>query len=217
MELGRKILNLRRDRGLTQQRLAQLCDITASALSKIEAGINSPRANVLWNIAGELGVSVEYLLDESLPYPYQGHEHRRRILRESGDPEGDVQMRVTREEKAYLEALRESQRVAVEIAYSIPHASLETIRMIHFLLHHARVKNPNRRFFRDFESLLTGPDAIRHRDPIAAANLSDPPAKKKPSRAAKKKKPAKKKKAPAKRTSRRTTGTRARPSSTRRR
>ena len=51
MHPGRKIMNLRCDRKISQQDLARACSITPSALSKIEAGINSPRANIIWRIA----------------------------------------------------------------------------------------------------------------------------------------------------------------------
>ena len=76
MQTGRKILNLRCDRKISQQDLARACEITPSALSKIEAGINSPRAPIIWRIAKQLGVTVEYLMDESMPYPYQGYLYR---------------------------------------------------------------------------------------------------------------------------------------------
>ena len=58
MQPGRKILNLRCDRKISQQDLAHACNITPSALSKIESGVNSPRANIIWSIARNLGVTV---------------------------------------------------------------------------------------------------------------------------------------------------------------
>ena len=119
------------------------------------AGINSPRANIIWKIARNLGVTVEYLLDEQMPYPYLSHSYRRESLREDQDPDTNVRMDVSREEKAFLRALRDSPEVAREIAYAIPEVSLERIRLIHFLLNHSTVENPTRRFLKSFESLLT--------------------------------------------------------------
>ncbi len=175
MQTGRKILNLRRDRKVSQQDLARACDITPSALSKIEAGINSPRASVIWRIARNLGVTVEYLLDEEMPYPYSSHSYRRESLRRDEDPDANVRLDVSREEKAFLRALRECPEVAREIAYAIPEVSLERIRLIHFLLNHSTVENPTRRFLKSFESLLTTGDLPLS---VEAAPLSVEAAKK---------------------------------------
>src|SRR5688572_12175099 len=118
MQTGRKILNLRCDRKISQQDLAKACDITPSALSKIEAGINSPRASVIWRIARKLGVTVEYLLDEEMPYPYSGYSYRQEFFANDMDPNTTVRMDVTREEKAFLDALRKANQVARDIAYA---------------------------------------------------------------------------------------------------
>ena len=59
-------MNLRRDRGIWQQDMARICGITPSALSKIEAGINSPGSVIIWRVARVLGVTCEYLLDETM-------------------------------------------------------------------------------------------------------------------------------------------------------
>jgi len=155
MQTGRKILNLRCDRKISQQDLAAACDITPSALSKIEAGINSPRANVLWRIAKNLGVTVEYLLDEEMPYPYTGYSYRQDFLSRELDPASMVRSEVTREERAFLDALRKSSQVARDIALAIPEASVETLRLVHFLLNHSKITNPSHGFLKTFESLVT--------------------------------------------------------------
>ncbi|OUU24405.1 MAG: hypothetical protein CBC13_03655 [Planctomycetia bacterium TMED53] len=69
MKIGRKILNLRRDRGVAQRSLAEMTSVTPSALSRIEAGIHQPKGPVALRIARVLGVSADYILDESAPYP----------------------------------------------------------------------------------------------------------------------------------------------------
>ena len=155
MHTGRKILNLRCDRKISQQDLAHACNITPSALSKIEAGINSPRANIIWRIAKNLGVTVEYLLDEEMPYPYRGYSYRQDLLTKNVDPSSPVRMEASREEKAFLEALRNTSQVAREIAYSIPEGPVETIRLVHFLLNHSKIQNPTQVFLKAFESLIT--------------------------------------------------------------
>jgi transcriptional regulator with XRE-family HTH domain len=154
MQTGRKILNLRCDRKVSQQDLARACSITPSALSKIEAGINSPRANVIWRIAKNLGVTVEYLLDENMPYPYAGYNFRQEFLASNVDPGASVRMDVTREEKAFLEALRKTNQIARDAAMAIPEASVEHLRLVHFILNHAKVLNPSQVFLRSFESLF---------------------------------------------------------------
>ena len=124
-------------------------------MSKIEAGINSPRANVLWRIARNLGVTVEYLLDEEMPYPYAGYSYRQDFLASNVDPGSVVRADLTREEKAFLEALRKTTQVARDVAYGIPEAAVETLRMVHFLLNHSKIQNPSQEFINSFESLVT--------------------------------------------------------------
>ncbi len=155
MQTGRKILNLRCDRKISQQDLAKSCNITPSALSKIEAGINSPRAYIVWRIAKKLGVTVEYLLDENMPYPYTGYNYRQELLAKNQDPSSSVKMEVSREEKAFLEALRKSNQVARETAYAVPETTVENLRLIHFLLHHSKIQNITPSFLEAFENLVT--------------------------------------------------------------
>lgn len=158
MQTGRKILNLRCDRKVSQQDLARACDITPSALSKIEAGINSPRAGIIWKIARNLGVTVEYLLDEGMPYPYPSHRYRQDFIGRNQDPDSNVRMEVSRVEKAFLNALRDSPDVAREIAYAIPEVSHERLHLIHCLVNQSTVANPTRKFLKSFEALLTTGD-----------------------------------------------------------
>jgi DNA-binding XRE family transcriptional regulator len=174
MQTGRKILNLRCDRKISQQELARTCGITPSALSKIEAGINSPRANVLWRIARNLGVTVEYLLDEGMPYPYQGYAYRQGFLTSNVDPNAMVRMDVTREEKAFIDALRQSNQVARDIAFAVPEASVEALRLVHFLLNHLRIKNPTQAFLNTFEALVRTGEVAQ--TPVPANSIDPDPA-----------------------------------------
>jgi transcriptional regulator with XRE-family HTH domain len=145
---------LRCDRKISQQDLAKACHITPSALSKIEAGINSPRASVIWRIAMNLGVTVEYLLDEAMPYPYTGYSYRQDFLANNVDPQSTVRCEVTREEKSFLEALRQTNQIARHIALSLPEAPVESLRLVHFILNHGKLTNLSRGFLKSFESLF---------------------------------------------------------------
>ncbi|MEM7233897.1 MAG: helix-turn-helix transcriptional regulator [Planctomycetota bacterium] len=158
MHAGRKILNLRCDRKISQQDLARACQITPSALSKIEAGINAPRANIIWRLAQNLGVTVEYLLDEEIPYPYPAYQYRQNLLESRSDPKSKTRKEVTLEEAAFLDALRDTNEIAREIAFALPEAHVETVRMMHFLVHDARIQNPGPAFWNSFRDLLTSGD-----------------------------------------------------------
>jgi transcriptional regulator with XRE-family HTH domain len=52
---------LREERGITQEQLAFEAGITASALSRIERGLNSPRWRTVSQIAQALGVQLAEL------------------------------------------------------------------------------------------------------------------------------------------------------------
>lgn len=155
MQTGRKIMNLRRDRSISQQDLARYCNITPSALSKIESGQNSPRGGVIFRIARNLGVTVEYLLDEEIPYPYKGLIYRQEAGADTSLEAPRVRTEISREEKAFLAALAESPDIVRELAYSLPEASPELIRLLHFLIYHFEIENPGPGFLERFEEILT--------------------------------------------------------------
>ena len=144
METGRKIMNLRRDRSISQQDLARYCNITPSALSKIESGQNSPRGGVIFRIARNLGVTVEYLLDEEIPYPYKGLNYRQEAR--AGAEPARVRTEISLEERP---------DIVRERAYSLPEASPELIRLLHFLFYHYQVENPGPGFLERFEDILS--------------------------------------------------------------
>ena len=60
--LGRRIADARRDRGLTQKDLAEKVGVTAQAVSKWERGSSCPDISILDEIACALGISVSELL-----------------------------------------------------------------------------------------------------------------------------------------------------------
>ena len=197
MQTGRKILNLRHDRKISQQDLAAKCNITPSALSKIEANVNAPRANIIWRLAKQLSVTVEYLLDESLPYPYPGNSYSDELRREDIDPNQVAPSRavaaaqITEHELRFIQALRESSSITREIAFCLPAQPPETLRLLHFLLHHGQIANPDEVFLAHFERLLTHGSPY----PIEEAPESSKQVRRRKSAAAKKKRRAAKAKA----------------------
>lgn len=63
--IGAKIAHERKLRGISQNKLAQLCGIPFSTVNQIETGhIKNPTAIKIKRIAVCLGVSVDYLLSD---------------------------------------------------------------------------------------------------------------------------------------------------------
>ncbi len=63
-ELGRKILNLRKQQGLTQEELVAQCNINVRTIQRIEAGEVTPRSYTLKSILQVLGAEFENLENE---------------------------------------------------------------------------------------------------------------------------------------------------------
>ncbi len=59
--MGRRIRSRRWDLELTQERLAEIVDVSASFMGAIERGEKIPSAETLMRIAMALRISVEYL------------------------------------------------------------------------------------------------------------------------------------------------------------
>lgn len=65
-QLGRRIRQLREERGLTQEKLAYECGWSKSYLSEIEAGKKLPSLSALGEFADRLGVpAFDLLIDPS--------------------------------------------------------------------------------------------------------------------------------------------------------
>lgn len=62
-KLGLRIKELREKQGLTQLKLAEILDMEASNLSKIERGIQIPKEESLENISSALNIDVKNLFD----------------------------------------------------------------------------------------------------------------------------------------------------------
>lgn len=67
--LGRKINAARKERGLTSEKLSELCNINATYLRQLESGTGMPSLPVFVSICKELKVSPSYMLSEYLDDP----------------------------------------------------------------------------------------------------------------------------------------------------
>ena len=63
-QFGRKLNLARKDRGLTSERLSELCNLNATYIRQIEAGTKVPSLPVFVTICEVLQVSPSYLLSE---------------------------------------------------------------------------------------------------------------------------------------------------------
>lgn len=61
-KLGRKIRTLRKQQGLTQEKLAELAKIDYSYLNLIEAGKRNPSIKIIAKIARSLGTPLKDLI-----------------------------------------------------------------------------------------------------------------------------------------------------------
>ena len=59
---GWVIMNLRQDKGLTQEVVSGLAGIPRSHLAMIESGRVSPKVDTLWRIADALGIKLSELM-----------------------------------------------------------------------------------------------------------------------------------------------------------
>jgi transcriptional regulator with XRE-family HTH domain len=66
-ELGANIQRLRRERGFTQEQLAELIEVHPRIVQKIEAGSLNPKTTTMLRIQAYLGCSWEKLLPKVLP------------------------------------------------------------------------------------------------------------------------------------------------------
>lgn len=65
-QLGKRINTVRKDRGLTSDKLSELCNINATYLRQIEGGTKMPSLPVFIDICKSLRISPDYLLQDEL-------------------------------------------------------------------------------------------------------------------------------------------------------
>ncbi len=61
---GRSVRSLRKQRGLSQEELAEACGLSRNYISDIERGVRNPGLLVLAGLARALGVSLGELIEE---------------------------------------------------------------------------------------------------------------------------------------------------------
>ena len=59
---GQAIQRIRKERGLTQEQLAEMTDVASNSISRIERGLLIPALPTLIDICNALGTSADYIL-----------------------------------------------------------------------------------------------------------------------------------------------------------
>lgn len=62
--IGKKLSELRKERGITQEKMAEVCSVSPQAVSKWENDLSCPDITLLPQIAELLGVTVDELLSD---------------------------------------------------------------------------------------------------------------------------------------------------------
>lgn len=71
MKLEEKLISLRKDKGLSQMKLAEMMNVSRQAISRWEVGAAVPSTDNLKFLGNLYGVSLEYLLHDDAPKPNQ--------------------------------------------------------------------------------------------------------------------------------------------------
>ena len=71
MKLEEKLISLRKEKGLSQMKLAEMMNVSRQAISRWEVGAAVPSTDNLKFLGNLYGVSVEYLLHDDAPKPNQ--------------------------------------------------------------------------------------------------------------------------------------------------
>ncbi len=89
MKLSEKLLALRKQRGMSQEELAEKLDVSRQAVSRWEVGSAQPDASNLLQLSKLYGVTADYLLndeyegDQDIPVVRQTTAHAKRRIRQS--------------------------------------------------------------------------------------------------------------------------------------
>ena len=67
--LGEKLKNLRKDKDLTQEQVSKYLGLTRGAYAGYELGRRDPDKQTLLKLSRFYGVSVEFLIDDSMKRP----------------------------------------------------------------------------------------------------------------------------------------------------
>ncbi len=66
LALGKRINSARKEKGLTSEKLAELCDVNATYIRQIETGARSPSLSLFILLCNKLHVSPDTLLADQL-------------------------------------------------------------------------------------------------------------------------------------------------------
>lgn len=67
LSIGKRIKKNRRSRGITQEVLAEKVNVSIPHISRIENGFSSPSLQTLVDICNVLGITIDDLMQDSLP------------------------------------------------------------------------------------------------------------------------------------------------------
>ena len=100
---GRRLRELRRERGLSQSTLAERADITPEHVSRIERGVVSPSLEVMDRLAEALGVELKALFEfgPARPTPDAAISHLADIARQASSEERRLIVRLAEQVVRY--------------------------------------------------------------------------------------------------------------------
>lgn len=99
-QLGKKIKELRKSKGFTQQQLAELIDIDDKHLSKIENGIHLPTYSTLKKLSKALCYNLQDIEDVSIENSIVSNPIYQKALKVLNSANSDIQL------QNYYEALK---------------------------------------------------------------------------------------------------------------
>lgn len=70
IKIGNKVREARKFRGMTQEKLAESCDVSWSAISRLENGASAVGVEKLLEIAEVLNVGIDFLLSDFIQNNY---------------------------------------------------------------------------------------------------------------------------------------------------
>ena len=100
--IGRRIGEVRRFNGMTQEGLAEICDVTARFISLVETGRKMPSLKMLVSICDALSISLDEMVFGSQHCRKTGQEEWERMLDDCSQYEKEILMDVATCVKATL-------------------------------------------------------------------------------------------------------------------
>ncbi len=77
MKLEEKLVSLRKEKGLTQLKVAEELDVSRQAISRWESGVSMPSTENLRCLSILYSVPVDYLINEERESPFQVKEENK--------------------------------------------------------------------------------------------------------------------------------------------